>query len=515
MKCNTVGETTQRWLVQLALFSGLLMSISRLNFPDPDMFHAMALARESLRIGHVPEVDLFAYTPTVSPSIHHEWGSGVALYFVTVVCGLGAGGLLALKFLVTGAVASGSYLCARREGGSVPVFAVLAPVAILLSWIGFTTLRAQVFTLLFLTCLMLFFSLDRRGRRWWVILWLPLFVVWLNVHGGVLAGVGLYGLHTMEQFVRRFAKSRSLRKTCLKNAHLLAGGLAMIPLSGVSPYGFDHVRCLLEAASLDRPLIREWGPLWMRSQPEWILPAFALSLAAVAYAARERGWKNLPGLPMVLVGALLALMHIRHGSIYALIWLCHVPGYLASTRLALGLEQYWNDRRGLIGTCAAASIVYCGSITAQYRPWELHFPTTRATGPLLYPSGAVDYLDRVGFQGHVMTPFRAGSYVSWRLYPRVKVSFDGRYEAAYPPEALAENFAFFDAAPGWRDTLDRYQTDVVLVPTAAPLGDLLKEEAGWTCVYTDDGYSVLARPDIADHLPVESRVGEPITMRFP
>jgi hypothetical protein len=289
----------------------------------------------------------------------------------------------------------------------------------------------------------------------------------------------------------------------------------MLPLFGCTPYGSDHLPCLLEAVRLDRPLIREWGPLWMRSDVTWVLPAYAVSLAAVIYAAWERGWKNLPGLPMVVVGALLALLHIRHGSIDALIWMSHVPGYLAGTRLARDCEQFWDVRRGLIGACACAGIVCCGTVAVQLRPWELHLPTTRAAGPLLYPSGAVDYLERIGFQGNVMTPFRAGSYLSWRLHPRVKVSFDGRYEAAFPPEALAENFAFYDAGPGWRETLHRYDTDAVLVPTASRLCNLLADEAGWQCVYADDGYSVLARPDVAAALPVESRVGQPVTMAFP
>ena len=49
---------------------------------DPDLWHEMALFRAALALGSLPLHDLFAYTPTVFPSIHHEWGAGAIGYGV-------------------------------------------------------------------------------------------------------------------------------------------------------------------------------------------------------------------------------------------------------------------------------------------------------------------------------------------------------------------------------------------------------------------------------------------------
>ena len=74
-----------RWVnlsAALAAASLLLLHICEMNFCDPDMWHEMSLFRQTLIEGSVPTEDRFAYTPTVSPSIHHEWGAGAIFYAV-------------------------------------------------------------------------------------------------------------------------------------------------------------------------------------------------------------------------------------------------------------------------------------------------------------------------------------------------------------------------------------------------------------------------------------------------
>lgn len=114
---------------------------------DPDVFHQLALIREARAIGHIPLEDRFAYTPTVSPSIHHEWGSGALLFLVAGAAG--GSGILLLKYALALGIAVLSWTTARRYGASVAVLFALFPPGILLAATGFSTLRAQVYTLFF------------------------------------------------------------------------------------------------------------------------------------------------------------------------------------------------------------------------------------------------------------------------------------------------------------------------------------------------------------------------------
>ena len=68
------------------------------------------------------------------------------------------------------------------------------------------------------------------------------------------------------------------------------------------------------------------------------------------------------------------------------------------------------------------------SLAIRDRCWQLRIPTTLAEEkegwPVIYPSGVINYLSDQKFIGNVMVPFRVGAYVSWKLYPKVKVSMD-------------------------------------------------------------------------------------------
>ena len=139
------------WIVAVALL-GVFFLGGAGNVADLDMWHGMCLIREALHTGSIPTEDSFAYTPTVSPVLHHEWAAAAVVYFVATRAG--AGGILALKYLLVAAIAATAVLTGRKRGAGGPVIFVLAPLAVCMSWIGTTTIRAQLFTLFFLAVLL-------------------------------------------------------------------------------------------------------------------------------------------------------------------------------------------------------------------------------------------------------------------------------------------------------------------------------------------------------------------------
>ncbi len=513
------------WLKRAVFFglAGLLLRASSFAMvPDIDMWHEMSLFREALTIGWIPRSDMFSYTPTINPVVHHEWGNGALLYCVTVASKLGSVGLLIFKYALSAAIGATCYACARRQGASTPAFAFLAPIGIFLGMIGLTTIRAQVFTLLFLIVLIFLLEEDRRGRRWWIAAWLPVYVIWLNLHAGFLVGAGLFFFYILERFLSEFINQNTIQKAFLQVRHLFIVWLAMIFLVMINPYGFDYLSYLWYATTLDRTsLILEWRPLW-QPQLYLLLGLFAFSLLVLIYSAAKCELKKLPGMLFLLVTAWMALRHVRHVSIYAVIWIAYVPAYTEKTELAQLFWKLWRNRKSFLCLFWVAVGVLGVSLAIHSRFWQVHIPTTSAEekeGLPIYPSGVINYLSEQKFIGNVMTPFSAGAYVSWKLYPKVKVSMDGRYEAAYPPEAVAENVEFYRAKDGWQKTLTRYSTDAVLVPHSSPLDQLIEQsnqttEGGksitWRRVCVDDGFSLFMRSELSDHFPVQDRTGEHI-----
>jgi hypothetical protein len=462
---------------------------------DLDVWHLMALARETVRDGGVPLDDRFAYTPTVHPSVQHEWGMGMFLYGIALLGGAGA--LLGARLVLVLTTCALVWRLAVRRGAREGVLLLLAPAVIMMSWIGWTLIRAQVLTLFFLAVLLTCLDADRRGRRGWMVPWLCGFVVWANCHGGFVVGFAVLGIEALERAVRGE-----------RPWHLAAVLMAMAVLVAVNPYGVAYYGYLWGALSMERPLIVEWRPIWSSGPPEIALVGSSLVIAL--YTLVQVGPRRAPGWPLLVAAAYQAVRHQRHVSLFALIWFAQVPALVSATRLGATLERVYARIGAPVWIVVA---VLAASIGVRSQIWCARIPGTEGD-PVRYAVGPVARLQVLGFEGNVMVPFVTGAYASWKLHPRVKVSIDSRYEVAYPAETVAEHLAFYDGTPRWRAVLQSTRgTDLVFVPRAAAVAPLMAREPGWTVAYDDDAWIVFARPGLV--LPYEDRRGRAIEGTFP
>ena len=146
----------------LAIF---FLSLIAYNFVDIDLWHQVALIRQSLSAGHLLKVDPFAYTPTRTPWIDHEWGAGALAFFLTTW--FGGRAILAVKFAF--ALGTG-FFCVRsaeRTGADFRIVGLCAPLAIFLAHLGFfSAVRAQVYTFFFAALLIALWQRELQQWRW-------------------------------------------------------------------------------------------------------------------------------------------------------------------------------------------------------------------------------------------------------------------------------------------------------------------------------------------------------------
>lgn len=508
-----------RWALRFFAAALLLKVASNSVVADLDMFHQMALFREMLRAGAVLHEDVFAYTPTVNPVVHHEWGTGAVLYGITVSTGWGAAGLLLLRYALIAAIAVLCYACAKRRGAGEFLLVLAAALAIVLLSPGLSPVRAHMFTFAGVAALLLLLEADRHGARWWIAAWLPLYLVWLNLHGGFVVGAVLFATYTLERWARAWS-TEGRRTAFRKTWHLFAAGVMMVVLPLGNPYGWQYVPYLWAALRLERSLVAEWAPLWDPRVERTLVVAYAVSWLLTLYAVIRIGnVRRLPALAMLIVTGVFALQHQRMLAIYGIVWFCYVPAFLRETPLNVLIERLVRRYAYAVTVLALLCGVGVLGLAAARRPWELRIPAIPGKDQPFYPVGAVEYLARQRFSGNVMTPFDVGAFVSWKLHPSVKVGMDSRYEAAYPPGAAQENFDFYTGRANWRETLARYPTDVVLVPGWSPLDTLLTKEPErrtWTRIYRDDGYSLFAsKARVATDLPFVDQSGQQVRATFP
>jgi hypothetical protein len=104
----------------------------------------------------------------------------------------------------------------------------------------------------------------------------------------------------------------------------------------------------------------------------------------------------------------------------------------------------------------------------------------------------VDYLKQQRFTGNLMVSFAAGSYVTWKLYPTVRVSMDSRYEAAYDPDLVERFIRAYRTGEGAAELLNGFPHDAVLIETPSPLRKVAESDTRWRLVYADPFYVVYA-----------------------
>lgn len=474
------------WTLLLAL-AAFLLSRTAGGVIDLDLFHEMALARESLQLGYVPWRDSFAYTPTLDIVVHHEWGLGLIAIGISHIAG--SSGIIILKFLLIFGLAAVVWHTARNRHANPLIVGIFAAMAIVLSDFGFATVRAQMFSYLFAALLLWGFDQDRRGNRRWMIGVVILFPVWANIHGGCLVGAALFATHWFEQLVRR-----------QPHWHLFVMGLALIPLAALNPWGFHLHQYLIRAMTIPRPAIAEWSPLWdVENRQQFI--NFGMSLLPLVLILRTVKWNQIPGLLIVVVTGLAALKSNRFLPFYAIAYASYLPGAFSRIPIGKDLRRLWWRFQPAIccGLGLAALLLVLTSLPAE--PWRLRVashPLAHQGKHLIYPVGAVDHLRKNGFHGNIMVPYDWGSYVMWKLSPDVKVSFDSRYEVAYPTSRMDEDDRFYGAQSGWEEILSNpeHRTDVVLVRSDLKIVKPLETHLGWRKAYSDPQFILFARDGI-------------------
>jgi hypothetical protein len=483
-----------RWLPGLGFVGcgAFLFALIAYNFVDIDIWHQMALIQESLPPGHLLKQDPFAYVPTIQPWIDHEWGAGALAYFGTMW--FGPRSIIVLKFAAAFGTVAGCMLCARTRGADFRLVALCAPLAIFLMYLGFfATVRAQAYTFFFTALLLCLLEIDRRGIHIWIALWLLVFPIWLNLHAGFVVGIGIVALYALEQGSRG-----------LPWRHLVLVLLAMVTEILINPYGLAYFHYLRRAIFMSRPYSPEWGSFLTLGSP--LVTVFAIALLVGVYAVYKAIWTHTQGLPILLVTALEGSLHRKLMPLFAIAWLCYLPSYLQQTRLGAWWLEFCSRRRRFLSFAWVAFAGVCVLAGVRQTPWRLFVPQP------FYPVGPVRYLQQQKFSGNLLVPFRIGAFISWKLYPAVKVSLDSRYEVAYSDIVMRQMFDFYDGRPGWQSTLAAYATDGVLVPKEAPVLATFAS-TGWRRVYTDRQFEVYTRPDLT--LPVEDWSSRSFQGSFP
>ncbi len=472
------------WSIALVYLSGYIATY--------DLWGYLSEGKLVWDTGGAPRVDADSYLPTGSWVCHH-WLSNALTYPLFVWGGGAAARGLTLALMIGTFVVA--YRAARREGASALVTLLVVACAIPSLAVGAMPFRQTMFSFLFVAMLLAWL---RCGRAWW---WMPaFFVLWVNLHAGVLIGLVLMGMWTVGSW-RELATAKRLA--------LITATCAAATL--VNPYHANYWAMVWETLRDPNKDITEWQSVaWFTNNyPEFQILVFLAF--AVLLAARERDVRRW----MVL--ALFAVMGTRQNRQIPLLAIGAVallPPVME--RWAARLRQRWPRAE----TAAAQRIVPVGALVIaalvfglwlRSAPWHLRVPGSPHAGGIYYPVGGVEFMKANGLRGNLAIWFPWGEFVVWKLHGQCRMSADGRHVTVFTRDAVRCSLDFSMGRAGWRRLLSDYPTDFALVPRGWPREQEIVNELKWSRLYSDKGCMLYARPDcVHGALVMPGKTGEDV-----
>lgn len=472
-------NSTLKKVFEVYVFAFLLIFASR-PLSDGDFWFHLKTGEYILATGQVPKQELFSFTSFGTPWIAHGWLAGAVFYAIYSRLGF-----YPLIFLFSLIAALAFWLVFKRSPGHLFVrgFATLLGAWAVVPNLG---VRPRVFSLflssLFLVLLKDFAEKENRRAVWWFV---PLMVLWVNLHGGFLIGLLLIGFTLVGIPLDAWFEGRGLRALWPRlrtlGLVLIACGAAVV----INPYGVRMYALPLEVMRT---------PVFQSAVIDFISPDFhqrailpfallaLLTIAALALSPRRVRPSQLLLFVVTFYSALQTQRNIMIFSLVAVPLLSECfQSWLDSSRLATVLPK-----DGVVAR--RGSVALSALLLLPLLPFVLLLSKTVYVAPRQatthVPMKAVEYMREHQITGNTITvPNIWGGYLIWAL-PSNPVYIDGRN--AYPQEFVQEYVDISQGVKDWRVSFNRYGVKNAIVSKSSLIQRELSESSDWEKVYEDE-----------------------------
>jgi hypothetical protein len=441
LEAASIRRADSRSATALVLLLALLVGILALCFNrihNGDLYLQLATGRFISQHGFV-WTDPFPTIAQGQPWANQQWLS--ELLFYKLAGSIGMTGLTVFYAFVLGLPLLGLLWCCRRKEVWLIVAGAALYFPVLLSIIH---PRAAAFSLLaFSVLVLLLLRVTSSGRApGWLLVAVPaLFVVWANLHGGLVGGLFLIALVATGLALdhwRKHPESVGIRQIGLLG---LVGVLAFAATFGtpLGPGLWSYV------GSFSNPALslgtKEWGPA-LDSLPV---------LAYVAVAAAFAGWLSLRRPP----GASVTPLLVTAGFLAATVFSMRNMIFIAPALFFLIAQS--RDRTEPISLKPALMVGAAALLAAIV--WLTALGPARSGAYLR--SGPAEYaLRHPPKHGRIASLGGVSSYLLWRA-PHTPVLINGWLEH-FTPEALRANYGAVRARPGRAPDASRWEIGAVI-----------------------------------------------------
>ena len=491
-------RSTQIAFAAILLF-GLLAMTAR-NAVDPDLWWHLRTGQWIVETGHIPHSDPFSFTRAGHAWVSHEWLSEVVFYELWKHGGAAA--LIVFSAIITTAGFMLLYLRCLLYGGkkhwaaAATAFGALASAA---SW----GVRPQMFTLTLASLLL--WLLEGGQDRPRLLFWIPpLFLLWLNLHAGFALGLALlfaYGVGLILETAVGNTPWQEARPILLRVLLLLLACLAVVPLN---PSGAQLYRYPFD--TLRSPGMRSFIVEWFSPDfHDWLYRPFLLVwlLLLIALASSRSRPKGRVIVPLLLT-AFAALDAVRHIPIFVLVAVPVIAAALPVASASLAVSQRRADTSRFRPLFIGAVVILLALFALV--KWATLARNQDAVEAEQFPQKAVAFLRAGDYPQRIFVYYDWGGYAIWKLYPEYRVFADGRADL-YGDDLLRQIGTVVRLRTGWRDVLDRWRVEAILVPPTCAVAQALLFDPNWHAAFSDSKAILLLRrhPAAAENAAIFQR----------
>jgi hypothetical protein len=463
----------------------------RLLNSDGDLARHLRLGELMLDRHALLRQDVFSFTKAGQPFLPFEYGSELAYASAYRLAGLAGVAVLAGLVLALTYALLARFLVRR---GCDPLLAYLTSMAAAVLSAAHWLARPHLFTLLLVVVLL---ELLQHTTRRALLAYVPLFVLWANLHGGFAFGCILIAVYAIGEALEALMEAD--RKHWLARARHHAAALALALASSlINPFGFRllaHVFGFFGNNAILRQTQEFMSPDFHTINGKIFLIALLTVIAALAWCRRRPA---APALLVVLLTIAFSLLSQRNIELFAVAGLPLValhldPEWRALPVLRRAKKVFEQEHAGRYAGAGAAvvalllvAVAFAGGTVAGLAIVPDRF-AERA-----FPVEAVAKARSAGLQGRVFNNFIWGGYLLHE-WPEQRVFIDGGTDH-YGEELFKEYLQVWNLEPGWRDVLKRWDIGLVLVPPDSRLADELAQDQQWHPWYCDSVAVILQKP---------------------
>ena len=476
----------KKTLFIITLFIFCIGMCCQYNYPDNDLWARLIAGGYIVENLNILKYDFLSYTPT-HPWYDHEWGASVFFYLALKY--FGNNGLIILRGLLA---ALTIFICFKtvelRKPKSTTAYNILyfaVMFLVVLKSIG-PIIRCLLFTCLFFAIFIYILERARLGNKKTLILLPLLMILWSNIHGGCMSGIGILGIYTVGEFLNK--------KSFKEYIYTLLGCLAAL---FINPYGFEYVKFLFFATTMNREYITEWTspfhPQYLSSYMRYKIYLIVMVFTQIIYLIKNKiNYVKMDKTKILLVILMICLSvtHIRHQTFFILTvgTLLYDEFYSVFNNAVDFIRKKLRiDNKEFI-----SNICLIKEITVYFLLFIISFPYLISSNKEIriteteYPRYAVEFIKINNITGNLFINFDWGSYAAYKLYPNNLIVMDGRYEEVYNPNLLMDLKNFHILKNDWYKIIRDYKTDVMIIETKYPVYKKMLEHPDWKLIFENN-----------------------------